>query len=612
MKQEAGWGAAAVIAIAAAVGISSRATSGPQEGASTGSRPQTVAAKSKGLQPVHKECSDLLDLFQAFLLADDVTGPSFCYEPGTHLVKSADTSKENTNFQPKFIIATLPDPLHTHFSLLFDRFVEAIQDGAQDEGYEYDSSWLPWETEEPSLALLTDQDKADDRKKNREDQPGVLLFRAPIREGQSPRQRYQEGLFVFIIGEDPTDGIHRKQFENTMDWIAALQTASKKHSPVSILGPTFSGSFPSLAELLTNDKVHRDFGGLANKLAIYSGSASSNGAVEWFRNSGELKDMGITFHSFIQDDDTSLDRFCRYLKGRDLEDMKGGKKKDIKDGKKKNDPPPFDLRRVAILSEDETAYGYGDPKKTLCPGAPWLYYPRDISTLRAAYQKQSIFNSVSPQPSQSTAQRSNLPTDLADPAGEEHDTVRTYAGNQTPLSQEAQLLGIVSALQSHRAQYVVLRSSNTLDPLFLANFLRREYPEARVVILNSDLLFQRGQDALALTGVMTLSTYPLLPWEREWTDARPPSPIHSHRVFPETSTEGTYIASRLLLRSPTTGANSQSAGCNLSPDGLQSATAKEIFVPSILCSAGGASYVPIPDYAPPVWAAPQLCAGNNT
>ena len=603
MKQEAGWGAAAVIAIAAAVGISSRSTPAPQEGARPGGRPQAIATKSKTQKPIHRECSDLVELFQAFLLDDNVAGPTSCYETGYKSDKNtANKSKDNTDSQPKFIIATLPDPLHTHFSLLFDRLVEAIQDGAQDEGYEYDSSWLPWDTEEPSLALLADKDEADDRKKNREEQPGVLLFRSPTRKGQTARQRYQEGLFVFIIGEDPTDGIHRKQFENTMDWIDALQTASKKLGPVAILGPTFSGSFPSLAELLANDKVHRDFSGLGKQLAIYSGSASSNGAVEWFRNSGELKDIGITFHSFLQDDDTSLGRFCKYLEGRDLEDMK--------DGKKKDDPPPFDLHRVAILSEDETAYGYGDPEKELCPGAPWLYYPRDISTLRAAYQKQSIFNTVSPQPTQSTAQRNNLPTDLADPAGEEHDTVRTYAGNQTPLSQEAQLLGIVSALRSHRAQYVVLRSSNTLDPLFLANFLRREYPEARVVILNSDLLFQRGQDALALTGVMTLSTYPLLPWEREWTAARPPSSIHSHRVFPENSTEGTYIASRLLLHSQTFDQGPVPPACNLSADELQPGTAKEIFVPSILCNAG-ASYVPIPDYAPPVWAASKPCADNN-
>jgi hypothetical protein len=94
--------------------------------------------------------------------------------------------------------------------------------------------------------------------------------------------------------------------------------------------------------------------------------------------------------------------------------------------------------------------------------------------------------------------------------------------------------------------------------------------------------------------VMTLSTYPLFPWEREWT-ARPPSFAHSHRVFPEDSTEGTYIASRLLLQSPMF---SEPPGCTL--------WGADVFLPSIYCPPGAVS-VPIPDYAPPFWTAPSPC-----
>jgi hypothetical protein len=611
MKQGTGWGAAVVIAIAAAVGISSQSTIKPP-GSSPVRQSQSKVTKSATIpKRVHTECSELITLFQAFLLPENVVGPQFCYDtpPGSKSVIS----------QPRFIIATLPDPLHTHFSLLFDRFVEAIQEGAQDEGYEYDSSWLPWETEEPQLTHLADQDEADDRKKNREDQPGVLLFHAAPDQGQPARLPYQQGLFVFIVGEDPTDGIHRKQFENTLQWITALQGDTSNRGSIAILGPTFSGSFPSMAQLLQKNAAHQVSRGSSRasgqQLAIYSGSATSSGAVAWFSNRDELRDLGISFHSLLQDDDTALRRFCRYLGDPTLD----GEKKQAEEKGKANGELAFDIHRLAILSEDETAYGYSDMQTDPCKEATWLYYPRDISTLRAAYQKQSIFNSGSAQQIQGTTPRSSLPTDLADPEGKEHDTVRTYAGDQTPLSQEAQLVGIAEALRSHRAQYVVLRSSNTLDPLFLGNFLRREYPEARVVILNSDLLFQRGQDALALTGVMTLSTYPLFPWEREWT-ARASAPTHSHRVFPENSTEGTYIASRLLLHSPGLDRDPVTPGCTLSED-VQNADAQraeaqrthkkdvppltEPFLPSILCppveNESERSYVPIPDYAPPSW-----------
>ena len=356
MKQQMGWGAAAAVAIAAAIGLSSLSTSRPSQAAATGGRPAPIAKQVKAPKKnIHKECSDLIELFQAFLLDENVAGPGFCYDSDGDRASFA--SKSEHNLAPKFIIATVPDPLHTHFSLLFDRFVEAIQQGAQDEGYQYDSSWLPWETEEPTLTYLGDQDEADDRKKKREDQPGVLLFRAAARNGQTARKPYQTGLFVFIVGEDSTDGIHRKQFENAVAWITALRGASEE-LPVGILGPTFSGSFPSLAELLSDPKLAltlRDGRATFPKpLAIYSGSVTGKKDAEQFATN-----PAFTFHSFLQDDNTALDRLCRYLTG--------------------NGKRAFNLQRLAILSEDETAYGFETSRTSSRSYAP----ERLGSTIRA-------------------------------------------------------------------------------------------------------------------------------------------------------------------------------------------------------------------------------------
>ena len=599
MKQELAWGAAAAMAIVAAVGISSQPGNKlPSNAAAGRTLPAKNAVRSKPSKGVQPQCADSISLIEHFFLHDTIAGPDVCYaSPGN--TTGATTDKD---FQPTFVIATFPDPLHTHFSLLFDRFIEAIQEGAQDEGYEYDSSWLPWLTDEPSLALLGDQDEADDRKTKREDQPGILLFR---NANDAP---YKKALIVFIVGEEPTRGIHRMQFENAVAWIRALQSHGTESSPVAILGPTFSGSLPSLAELLSANQLTSRFNG-GKELAIYTGSASSRDGGRQF-----AKTKGIDFRSFLQDDETTLDRFCRYLGRTSL-------------GK-------VAVENVAILSEDETAYGNivakvdVDSQETnspappaakddnqresgICPGATKIYYPRDISTLRAAYQSQSMFSSAQTQQNQDNTQRKSLPTDLADPGGEQHDTVQTYAGNQMPLSQEAQLLGIVEALRAHRAQYVVLRSSNTLDPLFLANFLRRDYPEARVVVVNSDLLFQRGQDAMALSGVMTLSTYPMFSWARDWT-ALPPYDARSHRVFPENSTEGTYIASRLLLQSlARSNSRTPALSCDFSDKNLPDKD-KEVFSPSLLCQADASKpYAPLPDYAPPYWTESEPCKSDS-
>src|ERR1035441_4565238 len=269
MKQELAWGAAAAVAIVAAVGISSQPGSKPAGSAAAGRQGAKSAVQSKPPKGAQPQCADSISLLEHFFLHENVAAPDVCYEPGG---QAATSSQPDPEFQPTFVIATVPDPLHTHFSLLFDRFIEAIQQGAQDEGYEYDSSWLPWETEEPALVMLADQDEADDRKTKREDQPGILLFRNAKDTPSSPNEPYKKALIVFIVGEEPTRGIHRMQFENAVAWIEALQ----RHDgpPVAILGPTFSGSLPSLNELIAADKLASRFNG-GKELAIYTGSASS-------------------------------------------------------------------------------------------------------------------------------------------------------------------------------------------------------------------------------------------------------------------------------------------------------------------------------------------------
>lgn len=604
MKQELAWGTAAAMAIVAAVGISSQpgtktgtSASGDAPGGKAISTKIAREAVSKGA--AEPQCAESLDLLEHFFLHETITGPTSCY------AQKPTPTPLDPKFQTNFIIATLPDPLHTHFSLQFDRYIDALQQGAQDERYTYDSSWLPWETEEQSFGSAKDQDQAEERKAKREAQPGIVLFRGP---GSAP---YHKALIVFVVGEETTGGIHRAQFENAVSWIGALQRGGEERTSVAILGPASSGAFPSLSDLLikTGLLTNTGVGGSLNGgrgISIYSGGASSHRAGLTFSQT-----KGVDFRSFVEDDTTALDLMCRYF------------------------APKGSPQGLAILSEDETAYGYSwaaaklPTDEMLSKTAPSQYkgtldyprdscgestievfYPRDISTLRAAYQTQSMFSSGSGQTNPDNAQRKSLPTDLLDPAGRQHDTVRTYAGNQTPLSQEGQLLGIVEVLRSHRVKYVIIRSSNTLDSLFLANFLRRDYPEARVVLLNSDLLFQRGQDAMALNGVMTLSTYPLFSWAREWTAIAPHS-MHTHRVFVENSTEGVYIASRLLLQSLKRQTDEAPAlGCELAEKGLP-LTEQKIFVPPLRCAVTSYPYAPLPDYAPPFWMDPRACEADS-
>lgn len=51
--------------------------------------------------------------------------------------------REQPNIQ--FVIASLPDPVHTHMALLFDRGIETIESAAQASGFLSSRAWMPWD-----------------------------------------------------------------------------------------------------------------------------------------------------------------------------------------------------------------------------------------------------------------------------------------------------------------------------------------------------------------------------------------------------------------------------------------------------------------------------------
>jgi hypothetical protein len=618
MKAEAGWGAAALLATAAFVGVTSQpggkgvAVAPPGGGVASPVQRTTATQKT----PFERgPCEDLEEKIQRFFLAtpEGIAAPDFCYDEATPASQAADAAKDAAGAKGlrasaaglRYVIAIVPDPLHTHFSLSFDRFVEAIQQGAQDEGYLYDSSWMPWETEKPSLILLADQDREDDRTKAREEQPGIMLFRKTT-DPNGVADPYLQGLAVLVVGEEPTSGVHKRQFQNAVNWINSLQpesggTPEPLKVPASILGPSFSGSLASLAQLLTDKEQFKKVSNLYSSgngkpLIAYSGGITSYGAVTRFV--AAVKDTrAVRFRSFQQSDEMAIARYRRYL---------------AREG--------FNISRLAIVSEDETAFGgyangaRADANDPLCGRIEGenerdkdkstakedekekekdevptcLYYPRDISALRNAYQKQSIFNTGSTQSAAETAQRT-LSTDIADPESQQHDTVRNYSGNQSALSQEAMLQQVVSMLRAHQSEYVVLRSSNPLDQLFLSHYLRLAYPEGRIVIQGADLLLRRESGAATLSGIMTLTTYPLLPWEQHWTRLDPGEILHSHKVFAQDIAEGTYIAARSLIEG-----EAFDGECGNDPS---------LFLPP------DCGKHPIRNYVAPFWASPKCSEG---
>jgi hypothetical protein len=628
MKREGTIGAVAFLAIAGAVGFSLQSGPKPQESGraernSLGKRSKPSLGKNVTYEDL-PGCASLREPLEDFLEIENLIPPESCLEKDDPRRKQQQQDLTKNSSKLKFVIALLPDPVHTHSSVLFDQFTMAIQEGAQDERYDFDGSWLPWDDDETPYARFPDEKASNLEQDIRETQPGIILFRKTVDCGKkdSDEQKecrddwekgglskgYREGLVIFVVGEDATHGIHKDQFRNALEWIKALRPKTDTQGkPPAILGPTFSGSLASLTQVLSEPKIRGqlNLSGTQGKttepwgtgknldsqrLAIYSGSVSGYDSAQAFQASAGTQ---VVFHSFLQNDDEIFRRFCAY----------------VKDGQNR-----FDVRRIAVISEDETAYGKSgvnsgdnegrkeekDPRDVCRDGALKLYYPRDISALRGAYQTKSLFDGGTPAQPAGT-QAKSLPTDLADPSGKVHDSIPSYSGNQTPLTQEAFLMEIAAALRELHARYIVLRSSSTLDQLFLSDFLRRSYPDARIVIFNSDLMFMRERGATGLSGTMTLSTYPLFPLERDWTEHQ--SLPATDRVFSGDGMEGTYVALRLLLNEKSLNDGSPAPdGCHviLGADGKDEAP---IFVPRIACTKDP----PIPDYSAPFWMVPDQC-----
>ena len=500
----------------------------------------------------------------------DVPNLKSCCPPGKTTC-SGRKDQPKTNLE--FMVAVLPNPLHTHLPLFFDRAIDAIQQAAQDEGYSYDGSWFPWSGEKREYESLDDDTEYRARKSQIERQPGVMVFRRsvggakpieqsmasePTKPGQAVEKTgsaqnseavtpYVDGLAVFIVGEQPTHGIDDSQFENAMEWLSKLEPEGGQ--TLRILGPTFSGSLPSLERELR--KAGKDRKLFASGLEIFSGTVSSSGSFDGFCTQlqqfpnlqgawespcvEKSSNPKFQFRTYNESDQLKTERFCKYL-----------------------EHEGYDLKRLAILSEDQTDFGIASRhlgpanRKPICAGADGssprvdLKYPRDIAALRAAYERQSIFTAGK--------QTENVPGatlrgQLVEPPGTQYDTPRSYADQLDLLAQESLLQAIVVQLRMNSVQFVLIRATNSLDQIFLSQFLSRTYPQARIVLTGADLLFLRGGQGTSSQGIMALSTYPLLPGQQRWSRTLRAPHNGSYRLFGQDSAEGVYLAARGLLAS---------------------------------------------------------------
>ena len=300
---------AAVLAMLTLLGVSnfSRTSESPATGAPKQSASPAGATAAVSLEP-YSGCMEIASRLHR--LTNEAGGspiktwrlPDSCYQGDK---PSSNAKSVGVLPAVRFVVATLPNPVSTHLPLLFDRMVESIQQAAQDDLYSYDASWFPWDADPKDYSSLADQQAAEERRKVNESQPGVMVFRRSER-GVDP---YSAGLVVFLVGEQPTGGIRDEQFNNAIEWIGRLGGLSGTPA-LRILGPTFSGSIPSLRRDLEPWLKRL---GTALKFEVSSGTVSSFYSFQRFESWIAGLNNGSYFRTAMENDSLMVDRFCRYL-----------------------------------------------------------------------------------------------------------------------------------------------------------------------------------------------------------------------------------------------------------------------------------------------------------
>lgn len=379
------------------------------------------------------------------------------------------------------IIATVPDPVHAHTAMNFDRSVDALLQAAADNGYVCSHYWLPWKNRVGAAKAAESEGNAEPgHDAVRERQPGLIILRAV---GASLQDSYDRVIYVFLAAETSTLGIDGFQLENAFayeDELEQVLSGSGNHisrgrkGHVAIVGPGYTGSAASLrAAIDTAQLRYSTFRGAEFEV---TGATSTRLPADELTSKQNPK---IDYLSFQENGEYGTDVFRERLKA-----------------------AHYDPRRFTLLIEDDTTLG----KLTFDKSTDYevIHFPRDISLLRNAqgedYNNQAAVIGSVPSP--------YLRFSLKDPSPQ--DSVPDFSAEHTPLSQEAQLMAIARQIHRDRSQFVGIVASNVLDQIFLAQFLHRACPDVMLVFFGSDLLMVREIDNVPFIGSITITPYSLI------------------------------------------------------------------------------------------------------
>jgi hypothetical protein len=375
-------------------------------------------------------------------------------------------------------ITLVADPLDTRLGRSFDIQISALIRSFQFDGYVLQGHSLPWQVG----GVRGDRTTSDMHRRT----PGVLVFRKDNWRSQEepPSVSY---FVMFLVGESPVFGVQREAFLRAATQVRVLSAGvgTPQHSDdqtptettcvapdlandeagrVQVLGPMFSGSLVSLADIAQRADLRLD-------LRSPSATVDSNDRITRFAQDERLKYQ--TYAAWSQADQLNI-LFKYLLQQHHIcpgEVVILAEESSFGQG-------AFDIRLPRDTDPDETCTDRMAPRP--------MQFPQNIAAIRAEHaqldagKKSDVDLSLIP--------KRNLELDMKDVA-DSPDLPPVYQPTLTSRSDELSLQHQMDTLAMQvRPKAVLIVATDVRDRLFMLSAVRRAVPAALPAVLEGDHL----------------------------------------------------------------------------------------------------------------------------
>ncbi len=453
-------------------------------------------------------------------------------------------------YEPKVLIATLPDPVDSTVGYRFDLLYSAIQTAIEEAGFTPDRYHVPWVLTDSRPRRNESGNPVQEHPKDaspgaQTNWPGIALFRrvsgdtnrslrsVASKIAQDPVQadirEPEKGslLILLLVGETSTWGIHKNAFWEALRLRKQLQFRSSDTSPSTlVLGPYFTGSMPSMQAAIA--LWHSGFTGKqgansnSDQFVILSGSVTGVKKHTVEQPFGGLVHFSTTVHN----DESRLRAIIHYIRIRS--------------------PLSATSAKIALLGPIDTAFGQKIQDMDIIREEHILCLPLPIHIANARSVLADGDDTFARLATGKTNSKSaNMPPLPFDDNQETSDVLPPFHGQVSAKAEYLLLAKTLATLSREDARYVGIVSSDARDKMFLMKLVAKYCPDVQVFFTDNDVLLTFPEMSRYMEGALAVSSYPMFSASQGWDF--PNKGERRRLLFSNEFDQGYYNASLLLL-----------------------------------------------------------------